>query len=245
MSKWLITFTLLLSLSAKAELSYLYKVEFMRAAPGKLAELIEVTKTQFKYYEKASGQKPFWMRHSQGDHWDLMIMIPWQTYDDYYSENSKKQRLEAEKSTSLSAKKYQQQLQQLVSWREDLYAYGPDIKIVKESFTNNSLYHIEIFRALAGKHEELHKQREMENIYYRNINHVENLIFVRDQGAAWDIFTIGFYKDLQHFADPGTATAEEDNQAAIKAGFEGVNTIAFYLRSLISSHHDTLARAIK
>ncbi|MCP4459061.1 MAG: hypothetical protein GY816_13715 [Cytophagales bacterium] len=34
---------------------------------------------------------------------------------------------------------------------------------------------------------------------------------------------------------------EDEGAAAKKAGFEGVNFIGSYLRSLIAGHHDTLA----
>ena len=40
---------------------------------------------------------------------------------------------------------------------------------------------------------------------------------------------------------PAPATDEEKEMAARDAGFDGVADISFYLRSLISGHHDTLA----
>jgi len=55
------------------------------------------------------------------------------------------------------------------------------------------------------------------------------------------VFTIGFYEDLEAFAAPPSATEDEREVAARDAGFKDRADISFYLRSLISSHHDTLA----
>jgi hypothetical protein len=102
-----------------------------------------------------------------------------------------------------------------------------------------------MFDALAGKQSELFKEREMENAYLKALKRPENLIFVRDQGASWDLFTIGASRDLKHFAE-SAGIAEADQDAAAKAaGFEAVNRIGPYLRTLISSHHDTLAVSVK
>jgi len=102
-----------------------------------------------------------------------------------------------------------------------------------------------VFDALAGKQSELFREREMENAYLKALKRPENLIFVRDQGAAWDLFTIGTYRDLKHFAE-SAGILEADQEAAAKAaGFEAANRIGPYLRTLISSHHDTLAVSVK
>ena len=55
------------------------------------------------------------------------------------------------------------------------------------------------------------------------------------------MLTIGFHEDLEAFAAPSSATEDEREVAARDAGFKDRADISFYLRSLISSHHDTLA----
>jgi hypothetical protein len=47
--------------------------------------------------------------------------------------------------------------------------------------------------------------------------------------------------DLVAFAKPADVTPEEKASAAKAAGFKELADISFYLRSLISGHHDTLA----
>ena len=84
----------------------------------------------------------------------------------------------------------------------------------------------------------------MENVFYSKFDHRPNFIFTRVFGPSWDIFTIGWYNDLHDFAGPPISFETED-QAAKDAGFEGVNYIGSYLRSLILRHHDTLAWKVK
>ena len=85
----------------------------------------------------------------------------------------------------------------------------------------------------------------MENIYQTEIGRPWNMIFVKDQGAAWDLFTLGCYRDLQHWASSYEGTKEQRAAAARKAGFESPAAIGPYMRSLIFMHRDTMGVAIK
>jgi hypothetical protein len=60
-------------------------------------------------------------------------------------------------------------------------------------------------------------------------------------GSDVDVFTIGFHADHAAFAAGSPMTEEERDAAAREAGFEGLDAIAPYLRSLIRKHQDTLA----
>jgi hypothetical protein len=60
------------SVAPAQQQSYLYKATLLQPAPGKLLNAIEIYKGIFAEQAKiASEQSPFWMRHSQGDQWDL------------------------------------------------------------------------------------------------------------------------------------------------------------------------------
>src|SRR5437868_5955088 len=84
-------------LSGKAfasENAYLYKVTLVQAAPGKLLDLIDIYKSQAAELKQAGDEAPLWMRHSQGDHWDLMVLFPLSSYSEYYQpeHTSKRQK---------------------------------------------------------------------------------------------------------------------------------------------------------
>jgi len=221
------------SMSA-AESTYLYKTQLVQAAPGKLLEVIDLLKASQAVYKDAGDEQPLLMRHSQGDHWDLLVLIPMKSYAEFYRPERVTKRMEIFKSI-------QPRLNELIAWQEDVFVYGPPLADLRKAFGSSAFFHVEMFDSLAGKESELFKEREMENAYLKTLKRPENFIFVRDQGAAWDMFTIGAYRDLKHYAE-SSGISEADQEAAAKAaGFESANKIGPYLRTLIRSHHDTLA----
>ena len=228
-----------------SEQTYLYKTTFIRAAPGKILDLIELLKDQMAVYDASGDKRPFWWRHTQGDQWDLMMLYPMESYTEYYSEERMKRRTQAQSKSFLSAQEFKKKFQEDVSWYEDIFVMGPPLEIVEEVFKDTSFYHCEIFIALPGKHAELFKEREMENAYLKDIGRPQNLIFTRDQGAAWDLFTLGCYKDMQHWAASSEIPREKREAAAVKAGFEAADKIGAYMRTLILMHRDTIGVAIK
>ena len=234
----LIILALVAASTSAAAPTYLYKTQLVQAAPGKLLDLIALQKSLLAEYKNAGDEQPMMMRHSQGDHWDLLLLIPMKSYADYYSPErvSKRQQILKESQDKLDA---------LIAWQEDVLVYGPPLAELQKAFASSAFFHVEMFDALAGKQSELFKEREMENAYLKALKRPENLIFVRDQGASWDLFTIGAYRDLKHFAE-SAGIAETDQDAAAKAaGFEAANRIGPYLRTLIGTHHDTLAVTVK
>jgi hypothetical protein len=228
-----------------SEQPYLYKTTFIRAAPGKLLDLIDLLKERMPAYDAAGDKQPFWWRHTQGDQWDLMMLYPMGSYAEYHAKNRTEHRAQALAVSSMSPEKFKKRYQEDVSWQEDIFVMGPPLEIVEEVFKGTSFYHIEIFIALPGKHEELFKEREMENAYQRNIGRPQNLIFTRDQGAAWDLFTLGCYKDMAQWAASPDVAKEKRDEAAIAAGFEGSDKIGPFMRTLILMHRDTIGVAIK
>jgi hypothetical protein len=133
----------------------------------------------------------------------------------------------------------------LVAWREELLVRGPDLDTVRDRIEGAGYYHVEMFVALPGKRNELLGQRRMENDFLRRIERPENLIFVRVGGASWDLFTLGVYRDLKHFAESADVPEEIQEQAAVAAGFDRADRIGTYLRELIAYHNDTLAVPVR
>ena len=228
-----------------SEQSYLYRATFVRAAPGKLLELIDLFKERMPVYDASGDSRPFWWRHTQGDQWDLMMLYPMESFSVYYSKDRMARRAQAQAGSALSQPEFKKLFQECSSWHEDIFVNGPELEIVEKAFENTSFYHCEIFIALPGKHAELYRQREMENEYLHDIGRARNLIFTRDFGASWDLFTLGCYKDMNQWAASSDIPKEKRNEAAIKAGFDGADQIGPYMRTLILLHRDTIGVAIK
>ena len=217
---------------------YLYRASLVQAAPGKLLALIDSYKPSNNQATSSGDQAPMWMRHSQGDHWDLLILYPMGSYGAFH------QRDRAARRDSISAEQKATR-DGLIAWREDTFVYGPPLDEVRKRFENAGFFHVEMFESLPGKAGDLLREREMENNYLRRLKAPDNLIFVRDSGGAWELFTIGFYRDLKDYANSADRPIADQQAAAKAAGFEAPSQIGPYLRTLISTHHDTLAVEIK
>jgi len=242
MKKCLAFVLLLAALPAVAASSqYLYKVTLVQAAPGKLLELVDLYKARAAAYQSSGDEAPLWMRHSQGDHWDLLILFPVSSYTEYYQPERVAKRQKVDDSLAGSMEQFKAD----IAWQEDLFAYGPALADLRQAFASGAYFHVEMFVALPGKFADLYQERVMENTYVQALKEPQNFIFARDQGAAWDIFTIGVFRDLKHYAESADVPAKDQEAAAKKAGFESPSQIGPYLRRFISTHHDTLAVAVK
>jgi hypothetical protein len=224
---------------------YLYKTTFIRAAQGKLLDLIALYKEKMAVIEKSGDVRPFWWRHTQGDHWDLMLLTPMGSYTDYYAKGRVTKRQKAAEASGLPEEAFARKLDACASWKEDVYVLGPPLEFVKQAFEGTAYYHIEIMVSLPGKQAELYREREMENVYGIAGGRPYNMIFVRESGASWDIYTLGCYRDLQHWAAPSPLSKDEREAAAKKAGFASADAIGPYMRTLIDFHRDTMGVAIK
>ena len=199
----------------------LYRILLLlRAAPGSLLEVIALEK-------QAAGQ-PFLLRHSQGDQWDLMAIFPMTTDRVTPVEDA---RLD----TALAAR---------IAWREEVFVEGPPLRQVSAALRGGEFYHIEMHVALPGRLTDLVREREMENAFERALARPEDLIFTRVAGAAWDVVTVGTFRDIKHYAESADIPAARQDSAARVAGYASADAIGPYLRTLIASHHDTLARAV-
>lgn len=230
----------LLCTSAIAE-NYVYKVTLIRAAPDRLLELIELLKQDMSNHESFGLEKPYMMRHSQGDQWDLMLFWPISSMGEYFSDESLKDRSE---SVFLD-KPYDNIIWDYISFHEELFVNGPAFEDVQSMFETYNYYHIEMFVALPNKRRELLKERFMENDYLVGIGRRPNLIFNKVAGSKWDNFSIGFYDDIKDYAASADIDRMLKEKSARDAGFKGLDFIGSYLRRFINEHNDTLATAVR
>ena len=195
-----------------------YRVTLLQAAPGSLITLLE----EVKELKVKKSNNMVIMRHSQGDHWDIMLLAP-----------QGKNPLERYKFTSPLAFQHTFLAKSSIDWPE-----------IAKRDQRSSLYHIEMFDAAPNKYQALVKQRHMENAYYHATQREGNVVFETIFGNNMDVFTVGFYKDLKTFATDPDFSDEVFERAATDAGFKSRSTIGLYLRELLSSHKDTLATKV-
>jgi len=212
-----------------------YWISQLRAAPGNLPALLELTKTTD--WKSVTGAAPIIMRHSQGNQWDLMIVG---------KVNTKCEKLKCETYPTLWQSLMKDRFNQLADYQTTFLATSkstwPDIQ---KQAASAGLFHIEMFNAAAGKYAALLRQRNIENDYLARTGQLTNVIFEVTIGSDVDIFTIGFHQNLASFAKDAPFTSEQKEAAAVEAGFKNRADISFHLRELIVSHHDTLAVPVK
>lgn len=204
---------------AAATDNHYYQITLLRAHPGELPDLINKVKA-----DKSSLKgNMLIMRHSQGDHWDLMLLAPTST----------------ELSKPLS-------YQSLVDFQHDfLVSSRFNWKKIQNLSADSGLFHIEMFHAARGQYQALLKQRHMENQYLLATSRQANLIFETHFGSDVDLFTLGFYKNMQAFAAEPNLADNIFEKAAKDAGFKSRADIGFYLRQFLVTHQDTLATRVE
>jgi hypothetical protein len=224
-------------LAPDSEGDYLYRITLVQAAPGYFREFMDLMSQKFDLIEAQGDPRPFWMRHTQGDVWDFMIVYPMEDYDVYYGQD----RLSRIARYALDWEAFESEEDRLTASHEDLFVRSAAWAELEPTLLESGYFHIEMFVALSGKRAELLQQRRMENAYLAAIDRPVNFIFVKEAGAGVDSFTLGCYQDIKHYAASADIPLEVEDEAARAAGFDGVSAISPYLRSLIARHHDTLA----
>lgn len=203
----------------------LYRFALLRAAPGRLLELVGALKSAGT---AAPTSKALVLRHSQGDHWDVMVLLPIGSYAAHVKDGRPAPLVP----------------EGLLAWQEDGFVRGPDVDQLP-GFREGGLFHGEMFHALGERRAELVKERVMENAYLRGVGRPANAIFVRELGASWDCFTLGSYRNWTHYAERDGVPKEKATAAAKAAGFASDDHVGPYLRSLILDHHDSLLTLVR
>ena len=237
--------TLAVLTSTPADSSTVYQAVMIRAAPGHLLHFIDAVKARMPVYDAAGEHRPLVLRHAQGDQWDLMLLIPIGSVAEHFDDARRDRWRAAVKKTGFDDAQFGRQLDEWVSWREELYVTGPSVGALDAAAGPAGYFHLEIFQALAGKRDSLRAERRMENDFLARTGRPTNLIFDKITGPAWDSFTIGFYRDLPHYAEPAKTSGDEEDAAAKAAGFVSRNHIGSYLRQFLSAHHDTLGPIVR
>lgn len=227
--------------------STLYRAEFVQAAPGRLLDLIDLYQGRRPAYDAAAEPRPLMLRHSQGDRWDLLLLVPLGDVT-YFSADRAARRERVWSGSGMARAEFDRKLRELVAWREELYVQGPPLEEVNRAFAAAGFAHIEIFQALPGAYDALRRERDMEDAFNQAADRSRLLVFTRDPdlgGAPWDLFTIDLYRDLGHYAQSSTLPAATADSAARAAGFSGQADIGPTLRRYIARHHDTLAGIVR
>ncbi len=228
------------NLSGPREGTYLYRFVMLQAGPGHLADLIELYRNRAPVIIAGGDEAPYLVKHAQGDHWDLLVILPCGAMSDYYSRERIARRDAAAEAAGLSSADFTRRLREMLLWHEDLYVFGPPVEVLREFVKDAGLAHFEMIRSLPGRFDALVEERRMENVFNHERGRGQTLIFTRDQGADWDVVTLGVYRNWRQYAESELISKEASEAAARKAGFTDAGSVGNYMRTLMSTHRDTL-----
>jgi hypothetical protein len=218
----------------------LYRFVMIQAAPGKSTDLVALYRQRAPVIAAGGDELPILVRHSQGDRWDLVVIYPSGSFSDYYSRERVARREAAANASGVSSAAFAKQFYDMVNWHEDVYVEGPPLAEVRAYLKDTSLAHFEMLQALAGKRDELIRERQMENVYNTKRGRPAALIFTHEQGAAWDVITLDAWRDWRQYGELQMIPAEVSDAAAKAAGFASADAVGVYMRTLITTHHDSL-----
>ncbi len=222
----------------------LYRFVMIQAAPGRLPDLLAVYQERAPVITAGGDELPIIVRHSQGDRWDVIVIYPSGSFTEYYSRERVAKREAAANASGVSTEAFAKKFYDLVSWHEDVYVTGPPLAELRAYLKDRTLAHFEMMQALAGKRDELVKERQMESVFNVERGLPAMLLFTHEQGAAWDVITLDAWRDWRQYGEMQTTPADVAAAAAKKAGFASPDAVSVYMRTLISTHHDTLGRVV-
>jgi hypothetical protein len=216
----------------------LYRFVMIQAAPGKLPELLDLYRQRVPVIVAGGDEQPIFIRHSQGDRWDLLAIFPSGSFTEYYSRERIAKREAAASAAGLSGAAFLTRMRP-DAWHEDVFVDGPPLGCAgtegQDAGTGDD--------ADAGEARRLVTERQMEACSTSGAG-AGMLIFTHEQGAAWDVITLDAWRDWRQYGELQMVPAEVSDAAAKKAGFASADAVGVYMRSLISTHHDSLGASV-
>ena len=130
-----------LNVCGQTEGDYLYNITMLRAAPGHFTDLVSALEESFVLHEEAGDQAPFWIRHSQGDHWDFMLIYPMGDYFSYYSLDRIEQRTSVWESSR--GQMLVKRISEFTSYQEEWFSRSSPVDELARRFEGMGFFHVE------------------------------------------------------------------------------------------------------
>jgi hypothetical protein len=205
----------------------LYHVHFVKAAPGKLPELIDAYMSAPA--DPKTAQPPVVLRHIEGDDWQLMVITP----------------LGAEETLQAAAPPAEMQqfltrTRPLRAQHTDTFAIGPPWAEARKVLLGEGdgqaaigispVYVVTVVRALPGHRDQL------EGVLRKEVADApgSTLTLQHMEGASWEFVTISRYASWAAFGD---TLQKERGQALLSPTSAG-------LGEHMAEHHDTMAERV-
>lgn len=221
----------------------LYHVHFVKAAPGKLRELIDSYMSEPQ--DPDTPDRPLVLRHMQGDDWDLVVLQPL----------GKQTTLRATPPTA-EEMAIMTRNRPLRASHTDTFTLGPPWSETRTALLSDvgsratgtptgtagsapsgEIYTVTVYRALPGHRDQL----------WQVLNRISGLTPGRTitmqhfEGAAWDFVQVSRYDSWAALGESESAPPMERLRAQ---GFSAAEGPSLELREHLAEHRDTVAMRV-
>jgi hypothetical protein len=196
----------------------LYHVRLVKAAPGKLADLVDSELKAPPIFNQKADQRPVILRHAQGDDWHLLVITPLGKEATVSPEPPPARQEFVAQARGLSAR------------HSDTFAQGPSWaeaqKLLAGDGKGGGVFLVSTFEPVSGQRDQLLAALKQAP------DAAETLVFEHREGAAWQVMTITGYSS---WAALGEGMQRERTER--KGGVSPVNPH-------VAAHHDTIAERV-
>lgn len=201
----------------------LYHIHVVKAAPGKLPQLIDAYKNGPAPEAGEPQVTPIILRHREGGEWDLIVITP-----------LGRQITISASALPQAVQEYNQRLQPLSDWHGDTFTVGPSWAVVQKALVPakdaQPVYVVSDYRSLPGHRVQLRQ------VLDRNAQDTpgRSVIFAHVEGAPWNLLQVTSYDSWAALgAPPPQPPSGEQRQEPGLA-----------IREHMAVHHDTVASYI-
>jgi hypothetical protein len=195
----------------------IYHVHVVKAAAGKLPDLIEA----YKYVPGPdSGDPqvtPIVLRHREGGEWDLIVITP----------RGKDHTLRSD-APPQSVQDFNQRIIPVTDWHADTFAVGPVWDVVQKALVParaaQAVYTVTDYRALTGHRPQL--RQTLDRIEEQSAG--RSVLFAHIEGEPWNFLSVTRYDSWADLGQQQTAPS-------------GPQDPSMDLRRDMAVHHDTVA----
>lgn len=214
----------------------LYHVHFVKAAPGKLTDLI--AGYQASPVPQNEPGPPLILRHMQGDDWDLLVLTPL----------GKEETLTTTAPTQ-EEQRSMERLRGLRTWHGDTFTAGPSWADVRTALfgdatratgtaggPSGAVYTVTTYRSLPGHRDQLAATLQKVAALYPD----RRTILQHIEGAPWEFVMISRYDSWGALGEDQAPPAEKLRSQ----GFASNEAIGLALREHTAEHRDTIAQMV-
>jgi hypothetical protein len=201
----------------------LYHIHVVKAAPGKLLQLVDTYKSAPGPEANEPQVSPIILRHREGGEWDLIVITP-----------LGKQTTISASALPQAVQDFNQRVQPLTDWHADTFTVGPVWDVVQKAIVPakdaQPVYQISDYRSLTG-----HRQ-QLREVLDRNAQATpgRSVLFSHAEGAPWNFLSVTRYDSWAALGAPAPPPAAGATQQ--EAGLA--------IREHMSVHHDTIAQYV-